>query len=286
MKLSAPAKVNLFLQVTGRRSDGYHELRSLMCCVGVYDTLTLHMDTDAEGIECDHPQVPGDKTNLAYQAVMLFNTELEQQTGISARKVFIQLSKTIPVGAGLGGGSSDAATVLTGLNRYYGAPFDNARLHAMALRLGADVPFFIDQVPAIATGVGERLAPFPGLPPMDVLLVYPGLSISTAEVFENLNLRLTKCEKKLRYISFEKSGFDVVRHLCNDLEMTVMERYPVIRTIKEAILNQGAMGTLMTGSGSTVFGLFASADAAAKAGAVLARQSGWTVFPTRLLSDP
>lgn len=286
MKLSAPAKINLFLQVTGRRSDGYHELRSLMCCVGVYDTLTLHLDAETDGIECYHPQVPGDESNLAYKAAMLFKSELEQHTTITARKVFIQLSKVIPVGAGLGGGSSDAASVLTGLNRYYGSPFTNPQLHAMAIRLGADVPFFIDRTPAIATGVGECLTPFTGLSPMEVLLVYPGFGIATAEVFENLNLRLTKCEKKLRNISFKTAGFDVVRHLCNDLEMTVIGRYPVIGKIKEDLLNQGAMGAMMTGSGSTVFGLFATSKASRKACAVLKGRAGWTVFPTRLLLAP
>jgi 4-diphosphocytidyl-2-C-methyl-D-erythritol kinase len=286
MKVFAPAKINLFLQVTGRRSDGYHELRSLMCCVGVYDTLTLYFGAKDDGIECDHPLVPNDATNLALKAALLFKAELERHTTLTPQKVFIQLKKTIPVGAGLGGGSSDAATVLKALNRYYSQPFDDAQLHALALRLGADVPFFIRQIPALATGIGERLTPFHYLMPLDVLLVYPGFAIATSEVFGSLNLRLTKCEKKLRYFPFNDAGFDVVRHLCNDLEPTVSERYPVVQKIKKELLNQGAMGALLTGSGSTVFGLFASANDSHKAGEVLARQAGWTVFATRLLLAP
>jgi 4-diphosphocytidyl-2-C-methyl-D-erythritol kinase len=286
MILSAPAKINLFLQVTGRRSDGYHELRSLMCCVGLFDTLTLTIGTDQSGIECNHPDVPGDKTNLAFQAAQLYGRELESHTGICPHNVFIKLDKTIPVGAGLGGGSSNAAAVLKGLNRHYKEPFSRADLGSMAVRLGADVPFFIDAVPSLATGIGERLTPIRGLSPLEVLLVYPGFGISTAEAFKNLNLRLTKCEKKLRNLSFDATGFDAVRYLCNDLETAVAKRYPVIEEIKKELIKQGAKGALMTGSGSTVFGIFSSATDSRKAEKVFARHNGWAVFATRLLLAP
>ena len=283
MSLSAPAKINLFLQVTGRRSDGYHELRSLMCCVDVCDTITLNMQAPADGIACEHPAMPDDADNLAFRAAALFRSELERHTTIRPGKVFIHLEKTIPVGAGLGGGSSDAAAVLRGLNRYYEHPFSTPRLQAMALRLGADVPFFIEGVPALAEGIGERLTPVRNLAPMAVLLVYPGFGIATAEVFKNLNLRLTNCKKKLRNVSFNTAEFNAIRHLCNDLEMTVTERYPVIQEVKKELLNRGAMGALMTGSGSSVFGLFASVADSRKAWRVLSQRPEWKVFATRLL---
>jgi 4-diphosphocytidyl-2-C-methyl-D-erythritol kinase len=286
MKLLAPAKINLFLQVTGRRGDGYHELRTLMCCVGIFDTLTVHVGTPRNEIRCDYPGVPADATNLALKAAVLFHEEWARETGSSPMRVSLHLDKTIPVGAGLGGGSSDAAAMLNGLNQYHGLPFERTRLHAMALSLGADVPFFIDRCPAVAMGIGERLMPFHGLPPFAVLLVYPGFVVSTAEVFKNLNLRLTKCEKKLRYLSFDSAKFSAVRHLCNDLETAVIPRYPVIEKIKKELLNQGAMGALMTGSGSTVFGLFATAEESHRAEKALARQAGWQVFSTQLLLNP
>lgn len=286
MKLLAPAKINLFLQVTGRREDGYHELRTLMCCVGIFDTLTVHIGSQRNEIRCDYPGVPADATNLALKAAVLFHEELAGKTGTSPLKVSLHLEKKIPVGAGLGGGSSDAAAMLNGLNQYHGLPFDNTWLHTMALSLGADVPFFIERRPAMAMGIGEQLTPFHGLSPFAVLLVYPGFVISTAEAFKNLNLRLTKCKKKLRYLSFDSAKFSAVRNLCNDLETAVIPRYPVIEKIKKELLNQGAMGALMTGSGSTVFGLFATAKESQRAERALVRQSGWQVFSTHLLLNP
>ncbi len=283
MEILAPAKINLFLQVTGRRDDGYHDLRTLMCCIGLYDSLVLRMGTVRNEIICAEPQVPCDETNLALRAALLFNESLDNETRLVPRKLTIHLTKRIPVGAGLGGGSSDAAAVLKHLNRHYDHPFSHRKLHAMALALGADVPFFINQRPALATGVGERLEPYSSLWPWRVVVVYPGFGISTAEVFKNLNLGLTKCQKQLRYFLFKSGKFDAARHLCNDLETVAAEHFPVIERIKKELLNQGAIGALMTGSGSAVFGLFAKTAAAQKVADALGRQPGWFVHATKLL---
>ncbi len=286
IRIVAPAKLNLFLKITGRRSDGYHELCSLMCCIALYDRLTLYPGADLNRLICDDPLVPSDHTNLAFRALSAFNAALEQERYRSWRPVFIELAKTIPAGAGLGGGSSDAAAVLKALNRYYGHPFSHDRLAAIALDLGADIPFFLTQTPAVAEGIGERLSPYPHLPPWHVLLVYPGFGISTAEVFHDLNLRLTKEEKKIRYFAFKNGKMDVVSHMCNDLEDAVKKRFPVIATIKAALLEQGALGASMTGSGSSVFGLFADSTGARKAVRGLEPQPGWRIFVTRLLTHP
>jgi len=283
MEISAPAKINLFLQVVGRREDGYHELRTLMCCVGLYDTLMLHMPAQRNEIVCRHPDVPSDGTNLALKAALHFNAALSAETQINPQPVSIHLTKMIPVGAGLGGGSSDAAAVLTALNQRYGRPFDRRRLRAMALDLGADAPFFIDRVPALATGVGEKLMAYHGLAPMGVVLIFPGFGISTAEVFKNLNLRLTKCEKQLRYFPFNNGKFSALHHLCNDLEPGVEARFPVIREIKKALLDRGALGALMTGSGSAVYGLFADRETAQNMRQALPCRAGWQIFATELL---
>jgi len=283
MKIRAPAKINLFLQVLGRRDDGYHELRTLMCCIGLHDTLVLCMGTSRNAITCSVPDVPRDASNLALKAALVYNRTLVDETSVLPQNLSIELIKRIPVGAGLGGGSSDAAAVLKGLNRYYSNPLSHARLHTLALSLGADVPFFIDAKPAIATGVGEHLEPCSELPPWAVVVVYPGFGLSTGEVFKNLNLRLTKCEKQLRYFPFKYGKIDIARHLCNDLETVAVHRFPVIETIKKELLNQGALGSLMTGSGSAVFGLFSDLEAARRAGDALAGNADWQIFATELM---
>ncbi len=283
MELQAPAKINLFLRVVGRRSDGYHDLETVMCCIGLYDTLQLSIGTDQSGITCSDPQLPCDASNLAYKAALNFNTALADNTDISPQNVFIHLIKRIPSGAGLGGGSSDAAAVLNGLNRHFDRPFDRDKLLAMALEIGADVPFFIDGKPALARGVGEVLSPFDGLPSWGVVVVYPGFGISTAEVFKNLNFGLTKCEKPHRYFPFNKGKFDRLRHMCNDLESVAIRQFPIIGTIKKELLNQGAIGAMMTGSGSAVFGLFADLSSAQTAATALTTPGKGEVFATQLV---
>ena len=284
LALRAPAKLNLCLHVVGQRADGYHELLSLMCCVALHDRLELRIGVSQNQIRCEHPGVPADETNIALQAVSLFNQTLDSDTNRCPKNVSIQLAKHIPVGGGLGGGSSDAAAVILGLNRFHGCPFDRERLLSIAVRLGADVPFFIDQRPAVASGIGERLAPYHGLQPFGAVLVYPNFGISTAEVFKNLRFGLTKSKKKLRYLPFKNGKFSANHHLHNDLEAGVIRRFPVIAEIKKKLQDQGAIGSMMTGSGSTVFGLFRDEVAAQKAARDLYRPDTWQVYATRLLT--
>jgi 4-diphosphocytidyl-2-C-methyl-D-erythritol kinase len=283
MELLAPAKINLYLRVVGRRADGYHDLYSLMCGAALFDRIVLSFDAPKDAIVCSDRTLPTDETNLALRAARLFKRELVRSTGLNPTPVAIHLIKTIPVGAGLGGGSSDAATVLKGMNAHYGDPFDTLQLADMAQRLGADVPFFIMGRPAIAQGIGERLTPFSGVKAMSVVLVYPGFAISTAWVFRNYTLRLTKDEKKIRNFAFGNELFDPARHLCNDLESLVCAYYPEVGAIKGELMAHGAAGALMSGSGSAVFGLFTDRHAACEAGQALTRQAGRQVFVTELL---
>ena len=201
LEILAPAKINLFLQVIGRRSDGYHELVTLMCCVSLYDKIALTFGKRDIPVICAHPQVPQDQTNLAQVAAGLFFNNHTRHSDVRDQGVQIAITKRIPVAAGLGGGSSDAAAVLVGLNRHYDNPFSRHELRAMGQKIGADVPFFIDRKPAIATGIGEKLKPYNHLKPLKVLLVYPGFGVSTAAVYEKLNLGLTKCEKTLKDVT-------------------------------------------------------------------------------------
>jgi 4-diphosphocytidyl-2-C-methyl-D-erythritol kinase len=280
MKILSPAKVNLFLQVVGKRPDGYHDLVSLMCCVGLYDTVSLAFGHKEITISCDHPDVPEDKTNLAFSAANLFFEKLKKDGGVG-----ITIEKKIPVAAGLVGGSSNAASVLLGLNRYYNYPISKDELMSMGLSIGADVPFFIFQRPAIASGIGEKLEAYQNLKNLKILLVFPGFSVSTADVYKKLNLGLTKCKKKLKSFLLNKQRFDPRCHLCNDLETVTVSAYPVIKTVKEALLRHGALGALMTGSGPTIFGLFSDSNEALKASQALFRTHKWKMHLADIITQ-
>jgi len=280
MKILSPAKINLLLQVTGKRPDGYHNLISLMCCIGLYDTVSLTFGLETTTVACKHPGVPQDETNLAFKAADLFLKSLNSNEGVG-----ILIEKKIPVAAGLGGGSSNAAAVLLGLNRCYGHPFSWEDLVSIGLSIGADIPFFLFGRPAIATGVGEKLEAYRGLKKLKILLINPGFSVSTAEVYKNLNLGLTKCKKKLSYSLLKKQAFDVRKHLCNDLETVAAPMYPVISKAKEALLKYGAIGALMSGSGPTVFGLFTNSVTARKAKQALSKDNGWQSYLADMITQ-
>jgi len=280
MKILSPAKINLFLQILGKRPDGYHDLITLMCCIGLYDTVSLTFGVKDITVSCHHPVVPENETNVAFVAARLFFKTLKKNEGVK-----ISIKKQIPVAAGLGGGSSNAAAVLLGLNRYYGYPFSTEELMSMGLSIGADVPFFIFQKPAIASGIGEKLEAYQNLKNLKILLVFPGFSVSTADVYKKLNLGLTKCEKKLKSFLLNKQRFDPRYHLCNDLEAVTASEHPVIKTVKEALLNHGALGTLMTGSGPTIFGLFSDSNAASKASHALFRTHKWEMHLADMITQ-
>jgi 4-diphosphocytidyl-2-C-methyl-D-erythritol kinase len=277
MQIQSPAKINLFLAVTGRRPDGYHNLLSLMCPVDLHDELTLEFGVSSIELECNDPFLAQHENNLAVRAAKVFFDCLDRTAAVR-----IVLHKRIPVGAGLGGGSSNAASVLLGLNHHFGIPFSQTQLMGMGASLGADVPFFVFQAPAVATGIGQRLVRYQWLEAQPVLLVYPGFHVSTAEVFRSLNLRLTKCKKKPTRNVLKNGCFDVRRHLCNDLESVTAVNYPVIAALKQFLLDQGALGALMSGSGPTVFGIFSETEQAEKAGDLLAGHPQWRVFLSRL----
>jgi len=249
-----------------------------MCRITLFDEILLQVGKGEKiEIHCSHPDVPEDDTNLAHRAACLFQSKLGSVEGVR-----IHLDKKIPVGAGLGGGSSNAASILMALNIYHGRPFSRQQLMELGLSLGADVPFFIFQKPAIATGIGEKLEAFEGALPYHILLIYPGFNVSTAETYQNLNFGLTNDPKKPTSISLKRSRFIPAVHLTNDLERVTAAKYPEIDLAKEKLLRLGAMGALMSGSGPTVFGLFDSAEKAASAGQRLSQDKDLQLF----LVDP
>jgi 4-diphosphocytidyl-2-C-methyl-D-erythritol kinase len=280
MELRSPAKINLYLKVTGKRPDGYHNLITLMCCIGLFDSLQFRFGTNQIQVTCSHPDVPIDNTNLAFRAAKLFFDASGIKEG-----VHIDIEKSIPVGAGLGGGSSNAASVLMSLNSHYDFPFSNDTLRLMGKSLGADVPFFIFGRPAIATGIGDVLKPFNILLSYKLLLIYPLVNISTAEVYHKMNLTLTK-NKKINTNDIFKLDWErnAPKLLHNDLETAAIAICPEIQTAKEALIEYGASGALMSGSGSCVFGLFKDIDRAQQARQLISSvQQRWQLYLTHII---
>jgi 4-diphosphocytidyl-2-C-methyl-D-erythritol kinase len=288
VSIKAPAKINLFLRITGKRADGYHDLYSLMCPLALYDNLSLAFGGTGISVVCAHPEVPEDATNLVVRSARLFFDEAFDGRMRDSGGLIIHIEKNIPVGAGLGGGSSDAAAVLKALNAHYGRPLSKGSLMALGARIGSDVPFFIFGTPALASGIGDRLVAFPHLTPWTVLLVYPNEVVSTAWVYKNLNLRLTKDEKKLNKFHFDGRFFNVDEHLVNDLEPVTKKAFPVIKAIKRLLLAHGAAGAMMSGSGSTVFGLYADPQRAISACTALCnnqQSQNWKFYVADLLIE-
>lgn len=268
LTLRTPAKINLYLKILGRRPDGYHELDTLMQKVALYDELELSLVDEPDiQLSCLGADLPEDEGNIVFRAAQLFL----EQTGRVGQGVRIVLRKRIPLAAGLGGGSSDAAAVLTGLNQLTGAGCTTEELAAMGLRLGADVPFFVYDHPAAwAGGIGERLEPAEPLRGFNVLLVNPGIAVSTKWAYETFSqtagrIALTAAGKKFNLSNFSnESGLPLRQRaflpadLRNDLELVTAEKHCVIGELKARLLAAGAAGAMMSGSGSTVFGLFAA----------------------------
>jgi 4-diphosphocytidyl-2-C-methyl-D-erythritol kinase len=263
MKIKAPAKINISLRVIknrhGRvaaRDDGFHEIVSLMQPLTLADLLTVEVE-DGAGITitCDDPAVPTGASNLAHKATCLF-----LDAASLARKVNIHIEKHIPVAAGLGGGSSDGAATLLALNELMGSLLGKAQLHAIATELGSDVPFFLLQGAAIATGRGERLVPV-NLPEYSYILINPGFAISAQWGYSNLILTETPLNIKLTDLgestqALLESPIKVREMLFNDLQPAALARHPELTDILAAFKESGAEGALMSGSGPTVFGLF------------------------------
>lgn len=272
----APAKINLCLSVLGRRPDGYHEVEMLMQMVGLCDEVRVSRTRGGISVTCDSTAVPGGAGNIAWKAAALLLEHSRQDCGLEVR-----IQKRIPVAAGLGGGSSDAAAVLTAANVLLQTGLSPLELAVIGAGLGMDVPFFFHGPLAAAKGRGERLTKLPALPSFWILLVNPGFETSTAWVYKNLNLRLTKkvdCNNIAR-LTIRK----IAQNLHNDLETVTAGAHPVILKIVEALLSTGALGARMSGSGPTVFGIFET-EQGCRAAAESLSGKGWKLFPCEALT--
>jgi 4-diphosphocytidyl-2-C-methyl-D-erythritol kinase len=289
VKIRAPAKINFGLHIVGKRKDGYHLLDTVILPISLYDDLQIiSVKRAAEKrtslpkitVSCDHSLVPGGKKNLAYQAASLFLNEHRID-----KHVHISIKKQIPVGAGLGGGSSDAAATLVGLNRLFRVKCPLKKLLQLAASLGADVPFFIRSVPARARGIGERLTPLRSFPRLWLVILYPGIPVSTESVYNNLRLKLTKPTANTSISTLLRNRNQLRRLLLvNDLEPVTIARYPRVGALKEKLIHEGASSALMSGSGSAVFGVFASLAEAGQAFRRLRKEKGVEVFLVRVLT--
>lgn len=285
LRLSSYAKVNLGLEVLARREDGYHELRTLFQTVALHDDLVLRARARGVVVRCDHPLVPRDGTNLAVRAA----ESLRRWAGVK-EGVEIVIKKRIPVGGGLGGGSSNAASVLLGLDRMWGLGLGAMELHRLAGRLGADVPFFLVGGTALGLARGDEVYPLRGQIRAPVVIVDPGIPVSTGRVFARADARLTprgNSNSIFYFVSRELEGAERFRLLVNDLEEAALEEAPGLREpverIRDVLRRGGARHAALSGSGSSFFGLFGGALAARRAVAAL-ESEGFRAVATRTLT--
>lgn len=277
LQLKAPAKVNYRLDVLGKRADGYHELRMIMQRVDLCDDIEIVL-SERPGIRvaCGRAGVPDGPGNIAWRAADALVKLSGREVGID-----IAITKKIPVAAGLGGGSSDAATVLMGVNELLELGLSDEELMEIGVKLGADVPFFIFKKPALAEGIGDQLSALEEVPELWIVLVNPGIHVSTAWVYQNL--QLTRKEEAAIVSRSYSSLDEVCAVLSNDLEPVTFGRFPAVRELKEQMLTAGARGSLMSGSGSTVFGLFADESSARRAADEIAKSRGWFSVAVRTI---
>jgi 4-diphosphocytidyl-2-C-methyl-D-erythritol kinase len=264
----APAKLNLSLQVFGKRPDGYHHIRSVMVPVSLYDEVTVEEAPPGIAVECDAPGIPTDGTNSCHKAAALFLAWSGAPAGVRVR-----IRKTIPAESGLGGGSSDAAAALKGLIALTGKHPPAEELSAMAARIGADVPFFLPGGAALVEGFGERLTPLPWDVPFHVVIVRPAFGFSTREGYARLGREPGEAPPSCGVPSFRTLS-DVAAAVRNDFEEAWGPACPEIAEIKGGLTAAGALAAGLSGSGSAVFGIFASEGAAREAGGKLSRNRG------------
>jgi 4-diphosphocytidyl-2-C-methyl-D-erythritol kinase len=275
LTLQAPAKVNLRLDVLRKRSDGYHDLRTMMERVNIHDEIEIKIVEKGLFVQCDNEEVPEDEDNIAFRALKEILAYSSRNVGV---EVFIK--KNIPVASGMGGGSSNAAAVIKGINYLLKLKLNKEKLIKIGAKVGADVPFFLFEGPALAEGIGEQLKKIRSMPKLLFLIVNPGIKVSTEAVYNRYNAEHTYGDKPEELPSVYRTKKDVAKILSNDLEKVTIKEFPVIEEIKNELIKNGAIASLMTGSGPTVFGLYSDKIKLSQAFEKLVRKKkdGWRVF--------
>lgn len=253
--IKAMGKINLSLDVLRKRDDGYHEVRMIMQTVNLYDELLISQNQNGKiDINCDKKWLPCNENNLIYKAAKLLLDSANENRGVK-----IELTKRIPVAAGMAGGSSDAAATLVGLNKFFNLGYSLEELRILGVKIGADVPYCIMGGTALSEGIGEILTPLKGAPECFVVLAKPDINVSTKYVYENLHADTLKVHPDIDGMveSIKRGDLRLIADkMGNVLETVTIQKYPIISKMKESLLKDGAMNSLMSGSGPTVFGLF------------------------------
>ncbi|UCF78953.1 MAG: 4-(cytidine 5'-diphospho)-2-C-methyl-D-erythritol kinase [Candidatus Eiseniibacteriota bacterium] len=277
LQYRAFAKLNLFLDVVGKRADGYHDIRSLMVTVGLFDTLQFERLPSEVRLRCDYPDVPKGPENLCLKAALTLRERARSSAGVA-----ITLEKGIPVASGLGGGSSDAACTLLGLNRLWELGLSSGELAEVAEGIGSDVPFFVRGGAQMVEGRGERLTPLEELPELWFVVVVPPARISSAQAYSAVRIELTRRgqEHRIKHLGTGLDADGVAKSLRNDLESGVMEICPEVRELKGSLVALGALGSAVSGSGPAVFGI-AHDQTSASAIASSIERPGLSVFVVR-----
>lgn len=261
MKLKALAKINLGLDVTGIREDGYHEVRMIMQTIHLYDQIRIHeLQRPGIKVKTNLYYLPVNEDNLVYKAAQLLMDEFHVTKGLS-----INLKKFIPVAAGMAGGSTDAAAVMVGVNRLFRLGLTREELMVRGVKIGADVPYCIMRGTALAEGIGEKLTQLPPMPDSYILIAKPGIHVSTKFVYTNLDAQevLEHPDIDGQVEALKRGDLKTLAALCgNVLENVTIPQYPVIEEIKMVMKNCGALNAMMSGSGPTVFGIFEDKKAA------------------------
>ena len=268
MELKALGKINLGLDVLGRRENGYHDVRMVMQTVYLYDQIRIEK-TKKPGIELSTNlfYLPVNENNLAYQAADLLMKEFDVKEGVK-----ITLDKHIPVAAGMAGGSSNAAAVLFGINRMFSLGLSQKELMERGVTLGADVPYCVMRGTVLAEGIGEILTPLPACPKCHVLIAKPPINVSTKFVYTNLRANELTCHPDIdgQIRALQDGDLEAVcKKMGNVLETVTIPAYPIIQTIKDKMMQCGAVNAMMSGSGPTVFGIFNEREQAEKAAELL-----------------
>ncbi|SHH51410.1 4-(cytidine 5'-diphospho)-2-C-methyl-D-erythritol kinase [Clostridium grantii] len=262
MKVKAYAKINLTLDITGKRKDGYHLLRMIMQNVDVYDEIEIEKIQSGIIIEADKNYIPTDERNLAYKAAEIFMNEFNISEGVK-----IKITKNIPVAAGMAGGSTDAAAVLKAMKDLFEINVSESKLMEVGLKLGADIPFCIKGGTALCEGIGEIITPLKPFKGHMLVIVKPNFGLSTKDVYKDIDVQKIfkhpKTEEVIQAIEGNNVAF-VSENLMNVLENVSLKKHKILREIKNNMLNQGALGALMTGSGPTIFGIFEDESKAEK----------------------
>ncbi|MCR1954911.1 4-(cytidine 5'-diphospho)-2-C-methyl-D-erythritol kinase [Clostridioides mangenotii] len=264
IQLKSRAKINLSIDVVGRREDGYSLVEMIMQSIDLHDIIKIkELDNNKIIIKSNSSNMPLDRRNIAYKAAVLIKKEFNISKGLE-----IYIEKHIPIAAGLAGGSSNAAAILVGLNKLWDLNLREEELQNLGLRLGSDVPFCISGRPALAQNIGEKLTYIKGLPDgTNIVVCKPNLFVSTKEVYQNLNMANvdTRPNTKLLLQKLEEEDIETVsKNMVNVLESVTSKKYKVINEIESIIMDFNALGTLMSGSGPTVFGIFKSEEDALK----------------------